>query len=502
MMNRKAAAASFGNVLEWYDFAVFGALTDVLGDKFFPGSNSTVKFLEAFGVFGAAFLMRPVGGLFYGWVGDKFGRRRALELSILLMLICSLIMGCLPTYGQIGVTATVILVALRLIQGMAVGGELVSAYIFMVENAQKGTQVFWGAMCLNSANTGTLSGLLVATIVRAVCTQDQLEAYGWRICFVFGIFFGLAGYYLRTTLDHDDTPEFEAARRTGAVGTAATVEAGGNTYSTAGRFVCNVLNTYVFEIMVTVGVAQIWCSGFYTSFVWMSYYYDGLPDDRYEKIEGGWALNTAMLGLLVLLMVPAGFIGNKQGAQRMVAVGCVISIVGALPAFALISTRTIGGAVAGQLILALAFATVGAGLPAFMVNQFPVHVRAVTMGASYNIAQAIFGGPSPIVCTALAIEQPLLPAVWLIFSALVCLGSLPMANRLAQRRAEVMAGVIQNSYFSDAFDPSVTNPVQSTLAATDSHSRGILTTSSCRSNSAASNPASLTAQPSLLQPEL
>jgi len=149
-------------------------MADVLGDVFFPdGDSDSQRLVESLSVFGAAFLMRPLGGIFVGYIGDRVGRKRALEISILLMLLPSFLLGCLPSYASIGWSATVLMILLRMIQGLAVGGELVSAYVFCVESAPVGSKTFWGAITLDAANLGSLIGMGVAGLVRATTSRYE-----------------------------------------------------------------------------------------------------------------------------------------------------------------------------------------------------------------------------------------------------------------------------------------------------------------------------------------
>jgi len=186
-------------------------MADVLGDQFFPANSSSLRLVESFCVFGSAFLMRPIGGIFVGYIGDTLGRKRALEISIAMMLLPSFLMGCLPTYSDWGGWATALLVILRLIQGLAVGGELVSAYVFCIESSPPGFKIFWGGITLDFANLGTFLGIVVAAIVRGSLSEADLQSYGWRICFWLGILVGISGVLLRRGMK--DTEEFERVKK-------------------------------------------------------------------------------------------------------------------------------------------------------------------------------------------------------------------------------------------------------------------------------------------------
>lgn len=175
-------AAVAGNVLEWYDFAVFGYLSDVLGKVFFPpGQVGNASTLESFAVFGGAFLVRPLGGIWMGYIGDRLGRKQALILSIFLMAGPTFAMGCLPTYQQIGPTAIVLLIVVRLLQGLSVGGQLMSSLVFTLEQHPRSQWGWYGSFVMGSANLGSLLGSVVGYVLRLKLTDTQLEHWGWRV---------------------------------------------------------------------------------------------------------------------------------------------------------------------------------------------------------------------------------------------------------------------------------------------------------------------------------
>eukprot|EP01082_Thalassiosira_pseudonana_P008549 g7339.t1.1.5e17418a.1.5e1746ab g7339 g7339.t1 contig24:396189-397169(+) len=201
-------AGCMGNVLEWYDFALFGFFSDIIAQVFFPpvdddddngGDNDvpTSNLIRSFAVYGGAFLMRPVGGLVIGYIGDKYGRKEALVLSLFLMAFPTFLMGCLPTYAQIGAWSTASLVVCRLLQGMSVGGQLPASLIYTVEMRPKERWGFYGSLVMMAANTGTLLGNFVGALLRTILTDDELLRWGWRIPFLSGILIAIVADYLR-----------------------------------------------------------------------------------------------------------------------------------------------------------------------------------------------------------------------------------------------------------------------------------------------------------------
>ena len=183
--------------MEWYDFAVFGFFGDIIGNVFFPPQEGHAAMVESFAVFGGAFLMRPVGGVILGYIGDKYGRKKALELSIFLMAFPTFTMGCLPGYASVGWVAILLLAVTRMLQGMSVGGQLMSSAVFTVEGAPRDQWGKAGSFVMASANFGTLMGGVVAYALRESLTEEQLESWGWRIPFWSGIIVAGFGIYIK-----------------------------------------------------------------------------------------------------------------------------------------------------------------------------------------------------------------------------------------------------------------------------------------------------------------
>jgi len=360
------AASSIGNIVEWYDFAAFAGLSDILGEKLFPPASKAASLMEALAVFGAAFFMRPLGGAIFGYLGDTVGRKRALELSIVIMVIPSFCIGLLPTYDAAGWLATMLLVFLRLVQGVAVGGELVTAYAFVAEHApNKVDAPAWTGLVLDSANCGTLSGIATVAIFRIALTPKQLRSAGWRFVFFMGLPIGLAGLVLRKNIE--DSPEFIQEMNSGALtpprpiigeqkeslsplpnavttattkktetglaAVASAEEGDSSSFSAAAASSASssassstrrkkqfllfptlaetnplklVYTVYLVETFLVAGVASMWCGGFYATFVWMTFYYSyGLAG--LEPVPQGPAVNAGMLAVLCLLFVPMAY---------------------------------------------------------------------------------------------------------------------------------------------------------------------------------------------------
>src|SRR5215471_3736375 len=191
------AAGMIGNVLEWYDFAIYGYFATQIGRYFFPHEDAIAQLLSAFGVFAIGYLMRPIGGVIVGHIGDSFGRRAALTFSVAAMAIPTFLMGLLPGYQTIGLLAPIGLALLRIVQGLSVGGEYTSSMVFLVEHAPEGRRGLTGALGACGSTAGILLGSAVGAAFAAIMSTEMLDAWGWRIPFLLGLLVGIAGYILR-----------------------------------------------------------------------------------------------------------------------------------------------------------------------------------------------------------------------------------------------------------------------------------------------------------------
>src|SRR5215471_14125715 len=198
---RLVIAGLVGNVLEWYDFSVYGYFAVSIGHHFFPSADPTTSLLAAFGVFAAGFLMRPAGAVLFGHISDNWSRERALSLSVLAMAVPTFLIGVIPDYQQIGVTASLLLVLLRLAQGISVGGEYTTSIVFVVEKSVPRQRGLMGTWCLFGVCAGTLLGSAIGTLLTSVLPRETMQAWGWRLPFIFGLAIGLVGLSIRRELE-------------------------------------------------------------------------------------------------------------------------------------------------------------------------------------------------------------------------------------------------------------------------------------------------------------
>lgn len=408
----KTFAGVAGNVLEWYDFAVFGFFSDILGMVFFSKDQSEdLRVMESFAVFGGAFLMRPVGGIVIGYIGDVQGRKKALEISIFLMAIATSAMGCLPTYEQVGPFAIVLLVLVRMLQGMSVGGQLMSSLVFTLEGHPHRNWGLYGSFVLAGANFGTFLGGIVAYYLRHALTDDQLLRWGWRLPFLSGILVSLSGFYLKYYCKEDeihghggghvsipteerhaenphneDLPSDEVQPEEPEVpfNPIKLAFARGNRRN----------------LLASAMVPLLWSGGFYLSFVWMAIYMTDLID---PPVPGAFGVNSVSLLLIGIWFPIAGWLSDRAGRRRIMTIGAV-SFAGMGPLLIIAIGQSNGNAwiaFTAQTILGIAIALFGAPMCAWLVETFDPASRLTSVAIGYNVAQAIGGGTSPFVATLL-----------------------------------------------------------------------------------------------------
>src|SRR6476469_3437065 len=248
--------AAIGNAVEWFDFAVYGFLATYIAEKFFPPGNETTALLNTFAIFAAAFFMRPLGGFFFGPLGDRIGRQRVLALVILLMSGSTFLIGLVPSYDSIGVLAPLLLLFLRCLQGFSAGGEYGSGACFLAEYASATHRGFVVSFLVWSVVVGFLLGSLTVTGLETVLSEGAMDSYGWRIPFLIAGVLGAVGLYIRLRLG--DTPEFEALRDEGEVASSPLKEA----VTTSWR-----------PILQIAGLVVIHNVGFYIVFTFLPSYF-------------------------------------------------------------------------------------------------------------------------------------------------------------------------------------------------------------------------------------
>ena len=315
-MRTIVAASSAGTAFEWYDFFIFGTLTGLIGKLFFANLNETAGVIFALGIFGAGFLFRPVGALVFGWVGDKLGRKGAFLITVSMMGLATLAVGFLPTYAQVGITAPILLLVMRLIQGFALGGEYGGAAVYVAEHAPPARRGEYTGWIQISASFGLIGALGVIFLTRVIVGQDAFNAWGWRIPFFFSAFLLAISLWMRLKLH--ESPAFKAMQAEGTQSKAPFREAFGQW-----RYL-KIVILALFAIMVAQGV--VWYTIFFYTQTFM---------ERILKVDP----NTVTLLVLAATLVSAplyvffSWLSDRIGRKPVMLFGMLLAVVGLFPGF-------------------------------------------------------------------------------------------------------------------------------------------------------------------------
>lgn len=403
-VRRVVVAASIGNCLEWFDFAIYGYLAATLGILFFPAQDETASLLLSFAVFGAAFVMRPLGGLVFGPLGDRIGRRGVLSFIVLLMSAATVCIGLLPTFATIGLLAPALLVFLRLVQGFSAGGELTGATTFVAEHsptARRGLLTSWIQV---SATLGFFLGLSVPTVLTTLLSAESFDSWGWRIPFLLAGPLGVIGLYMRLKLE--DTPDFRDLKAKGKVAKSP--------------LKASLVDNWRPIVMVgAIGI--IVHLGYFLVLVYMPTYLTTVLD-----FEAAAAFQATAVALLVdMIVIPISAALSDRIGRRPLMIGASVAFaVLTIPLFLFIAEGGVAGVLGLAAMGALHGVYVGAVAAAF-VELFATQVRFGGFSIGHNVSAAIFGGGSPFLATYLvaATGNSLAPAFIIVLGALASLAA-------------------------------------------------------------------------------
>src|SRR3954454_12870757 len=404
-LKRTVAAAAVGNAVEWFDYSIFSFLAVTLGKVFFPsGSGQT---LGAFAVFAVALAVRPLGGLFFGALGDRIGRQKVLATTMLLMAAGSFSIGLLPSYATFGIGASILLLVARLVQGFSTGGEYGGAMTFLAEHApdrHRGRLTAW-------LECGTLAGFVLGAglvvILTVVLGSSELESWGWRIPFLAGGPLGLIGLYLRFKLG--ETPAFEQSSegQEDAPGDHGLREQLRETVSEQRR-----------SLLVCVGLVIVFNVADYLLLGYMPTY---LTEELKVAQTTGLLLVLVAMVLMVGPTLYVGRLSDRIGRRKIALTGCAGFVVLAFPCFLLIEQASPGPILAGLLPLSVVLVAFTGTMPGILPALFPTRVRYGALSIGFNVSVAVFGGTTPLICQGLvqATGSTLVPAAYLALAAVV-----------------------------------------------------------------------------------
>lgn len=401
MSKRKIVGpAIVGNIVEYYDYGLFAVYTHTLGSLFFPSTDPFLQTLLAFATFAIGFFMRPLGGIVFGYIGDKFGRKASLTISILGMAACTFAIGILPSYGEIGILAPIILLIIRLCQGLCVGGEGAGVAIFILEHTEGYRPGFMGSIVMASNMVGTLLAVFIGIILNHFCPSGEC----WRYAFILGGFTGLIGLYLRYQLT--ETPEFINRKKNKKILKNPIVQAvkkqfksmlmvmllGGITSAVA-YTIRGYLNIFFFEVM------------------------------KYTASEALYFTSFALFIMIVLLPL-FGLLSDKIGNRRSLHLVCYLTILTVIPLYIMLAN------VDKNILLVFmglgGFGALAAGICApaysYAIKAFEVELRFTGVAFSWNVGLALMGGTTPMISRYLSERySTIAPAYYIVVIAILFL---------------------------------------------------------------------------------
>ncbi|MFE3599351.1 glycine betaine/L-proline transporter ProP [Streptomyces sp. NPDC059096] len=425
-VKRAVKAASLGNAMEWFDFGIYSYLAVTIGHVFFPSGNPTIELLSSFATFAVAFLVRPLGGMFFGPLGDRLGRKKILALTMMLMAVGTFAIGLIPSYDTIGLWAPALLILFRLVQGFSTGGEYGGASTFIAEYAPDKRRGYFGSFLEFGTLAGYVGAAGLVTALTATLGSDTMQAWGWRVPFLVGGPLGLVGLYLRLRLD--ETPAFqkleaESARASEA---ADTVEA------TTKDDLAKIFRQYWPSLILCIALVGAYNI---TDYMLLSYMPTYLSDQLGYSETHGLLILLGVMAALMAIISQIGKLSDRYGRKPLLMTGMLGFFFLSLPAFLLIKQGSIPAISAGMLMLGLSLVcllgTMSAALPAL----FPTHVRYGSLSVGYNLSASLFGGTTPLVITGLIslTGDDLMPAYYAMAAALVGVIAVACMKETAQK---------------------------------------------------------------------
>jgi MHS family alpha-ketoglutarate permease-like MFS transporter len=404
--------ASSGNLVEWFDFYVYSFCSLYFASSFFPSGNSTTQLLQTAGVFAAGFFMRPIGGWLFGYIADKHGRKNSMMISVCMMCCGSLVIACLPTYATIGSWAPVLLLVARLFQGLSVGGEYGTSATYMSEVAIKGRRGFYASFQYVTLIGGQLLALLVLVILQQIFSNDELKSWAWRIPFALGAVLAVVALFLRRSLNETSDKQTREHKDAGTL---------------------SGLWKHKKAFMMVLGFTAAGSLTFYTFTTYMQKY---LVNTAGMDTKTASALMTVALFVFMCLQPIIGGLSDKIGRRSSMLIFSGLATVFTIPILYILQTVTSPYIAFGLIVLALlivSFYTSISGL--LKAEMFPPEVRALGVGLSYAVANAVFGGSAEYV--ALTFKSWNIEEVFSWYVCVMCLIALVVSMKLHRKGKEI-----------------------------------------------------------------
>ncbi|MBU9215553.1 glycine betaine/L-proline transporter ProP [Burkholderia gladioli] len=406
LLKRAVRAMAIGNAMEWFDFGVYSYIAVTLGQVFFPSSNPSAQLLATFGTFAAAFLVRPLGGMVFGPLGDRIGRQRVLAMTMILMALGTFSIGLIPGYDSIGIMAPVLLLVARLVQGFSTGGEYGGAATFIAEFSTDKRRGFMGSFLEFGTLIGYVMGAGVVALLSALLSHEALLSWGWRVPFLVAGPLGLIGLYIRMKLE--ETPAFKRQAELREVQDKAMPKV--NFRETLGR--------HWRAMLLCVGLVLIFNV---TDYMALSYLPSYLSSTLHFDESHGLMLVLLVMVLMMPMTLAAGRLSDLVGRKPVMLAGCIGLLALSIPALMLIRTGEMLPVFGGLLILGVLLSCFCGVMPSALPALFPTEIRYGALAIGFNISVSLFGGTTPLV-TAWLVDRTgnlMMPAYYLMGAAVI-----------------------------------------------------------------------------------
>ncbi|EQB19200.1 MAG: proline/glycine betaine transporter ProP [Novosphingobium lindaniclasticum] len=404
LVNRAVGAAALGNAMEWFDFGVYGYIAVTLGKVFFPSGNPTVQLIATLATFAAAFLVRPLGGLVFGPLGDRYGRHKILALTMVMMAAGTFAIGLIPSYERIGMAAPALLLVARLVQGFSTGGEYGGAATFIAEYSTDQKRGLMGSWLEFGTLGGYIAGAATVTALHMSLTEAEMLSWGWRVPFLVAGPLGLLGLYMRLKLE--ETPAFQAYSE----------QVDEREADRPGLF--DMVRLHWRQLLKCVGLVLVFNV---TDYMLLTY----MPN--YLTVTMGYAESKGLLLiiLVMLVMMPLNIVGglfsDRLGRRPMIIGACVALMALSVPSMLLIGTGNDWLIFLGLMTLGLALVCFTSSMPSTLPALFYTPVRYSGLSVAFNVSVSLFGGTTPLVTAWLVGKtgDPLVPAYYLMGAAAI-----------------------------------------------------------------------------------
>ena len=387
-------ASSLGTMIEWYDFYIFGSLATVMSALLFPGKDPTWDLIKYWALFATGFIVRPFGALVFGRIGDLIGRKYAFMVTLSIMGLSTFLLGCLPTYATIGIAAPLLVLALRLLQGLALGGEYGGAAVYVAEHVPDNKRGFYTSFIQITATLGLFVSLLVVLGVKKMMPEADIKAWGWRIPFLLSIILVAMSFYIRMKLA--ESPLYAALKSRGKTSIAPLKEAFGNW--------ANFKIVLLVLFGATAGQGVVWYTG---QFYALSFMQSIMKVDIVKS--------SIIVAIAVLVGMPFftvfGSLSDKIGRLKIMMAGNLIAAITYIPIYKAMMASSPDPKNPNMLVLTLLtfiqviYVTMVYGpIAAFLIEAFPAKIRYTSFSLPYHLGNGWFGGTVPLIGATLVAE--------------------------------------------------------------------------------------------------